>query len=167
MGGNFFIDDACFSIFWRERWFSPFRIQCADVILGIVPIGLDSFIQAGVRWRKWNVESSTRVFSILLVFLCGVFSVALFITRVITPDKNQAGWSQSDQNYREVEKLLVSWGANPSSRVIVNNPPGYYLASNREAMVIPDGGVEMLIEVAKKFRGEYSGIGKQPCQWTG
>jgi hypothetical protein len=121
----------------------------------VVPLGLDSFIQGGVRWRNWKIESSTRVFSFLLVFLCGILSLALFVTRVISPDKNQAGWSQSDENYREVEEQLVSWGVNPSSRVIVNNPPGYYLASNREAMVIPDGGVEMLIEVADKFRGEY------------
>ena len=125
------------------------------VFWAVVPSGLDSFIQAGVRWRKWKVQYSTRVFSFFLVFICGILTMALFVTRVMYRDTNQASWNQSDQNYREVEKELVAWGVKPSSRVIVNNPPGYYLASGREAMVIPDGGVEMLTQVAEKFRGEF------------
>lgn len=125
------------------------------VFWAVVPSGLESFIQAGVRWRKWKVESSTRVFSFFLVFICGIITLVLFVTRVMYRDTNQASWNQSDQNYREVEKELEAWGVKPSSRVIVNNPPGYYLASGREAMVIPDGGVEMLTQVAEKFRGEF------------
>ena len=125
------------------------------VFFAVVPSGLDSFIQAGVRWRNWKVESSTRVFSFILVFVCGILTMVLFVTRVMYHDTDQASWNQSDQNYREVEKELVAWGVKPSSRVIVNNPPGYYLASGREAIVIPDGGVEMLTQVADKFGGEF------------
>ena len=39
--------------------------------------------------------------------------------------------------------------------VIVRNPPGYYLASNRRAVVLPFGDESTLLAVAEKFHAKY------------
>jgi hypothetical protein len=39
--------------------------------------------------------------------------------------------------------------------VMVKDPPGYYLASNRDAIVIPDGDIHTLLSVASLYKVRY------------
>jgi hypothetical protein len=38
--------------------------------------------------------------------------------------------------------------------IMVNNPPGFYLATGRKSIVIPNGDVDNLISTAKKYGAE-------------
>ena len=46
-------------------------------------------------------------------------------------------------------------GISPNDVVIVRNPPGYYLASNRRAVVLPFGDESTILAVAEKFHAKY------------
>jgi hypothetical protein len=50
---------------------------------------------------------------------------------------------------------LVDLGAQSGEAVLVNNAPGYWLASRRPAVVIPDGNEKMLLAVARQFDVRY------------
>ncbi len=125
------------------------------VLWAAVPFGLESFINLGVRLRHWNAQKSWPVFASGVVLMCGLFTLAIFWSRVIGSDLSQPVWSQSDRQYTAVTQALQDLGAGPEQRVLVNNPPGYYLASGGEALVIPDGDVATLLAVAQRYMANY------------
>ena len=54
------------------------------------------------------------------------------------------------QDYREVGAALRNLSASPGI-VAVNNPPGFSLATGVQAVVIPDGPVETLEQVVRRY----------------
>jgi hypothetical protein len=120
------------------------------------PVG----IEAGVSWytrlrRIEQPQKMERFVSALLVGVVILLSGFLFFQRVIGSQPGEVAWSASDRHYRAVEKTLVSFGAQPGEPVLVNNPPGYWLASGRPSLVIPDGDEQMLLAVARQFAVRY------------
>lgn len=122
----------------------------------VVPAG----IEAGAGWyiRLRGIEQPRKMERFLSVLLVGVvvlLSGFLFFQRVIGSQPGQLAWSASDRHYQAVEKTLVRLGAQPGDPVLVNNPPGYWLASGRPSVVIPDGDEKMLLAVARQFAVRY------------
>ena len=39
--------------------------------------------------------------------------------------------------------------------VMVNNPPGYYAMTGRQAIVIPDGDLQTSLNAARKYQASY------------
>jgi len=125
------------------------------VLWAAVPCGLEAFVNLGVRLRHWNAKKSWPVFAVIVGGFCVLFSVVLLWSRVVGPDLAEPIWSQSDRQYQSVAAALRDLGAGPQNRVLVNNPPGYYLASGSEALVIPDGDVSTLLSAAKQYGADY------------
>jgi hypothetical protein len=125
------------------------------VLWAMVPFGLDGFIKIGVRLRHWNAQKSWPVFATAVAVLCGLFTLVIFWSRVVGSDLSQPVWSQSDRQYTAVTRALQDLGAGSGQRVLVNNPPGYYLASGGEGLVIPDGNVSTLLAVAQRYKAGY------------
>ncbi len=109
----------------------------------VVPVGLETFVAWGGRVRGWRVGQAQRVFGAGLVGLAILLTGAIFWMRVLLP--------REGVGYREVEKTLVAWGAKPGEVVMVNNPPGYYLAGGRPAVVVPNGDEETVLAVADRY----------------
>jgi hypothetical protein len=125
------------------------------VLWAAVPYGLDAFVNLGVRIRRWNGKKSWPVFAAGVVGFCVLFTAALFWSRVIGSNLSEPVWSQSDRQYQAVARALQDFGSGSDSRVLVNNPPGYFLASGSEALVIPDGDISTLLSVAKRYHADY------------
>ncbi len=121
----------------------------------VVPSGLRVAIDAGHCWRGWQVDQARRFFSVGLVLLALLLSGQIVRQRIIGPDFQQPLWDQSTKSYQELEEFLQSLGAEMGQTVLVNNPPGYYLASGRPAIVIPDGDLEMALNAAGRYQAEY------------
>jgi len=125
------------------------------VLWAAVPFGLQAFVNLGVRLRHWNANKSWPVFAAGVAGLCVLFTLAIFWSRVVGSDPSQPVWSQSDRQYMAITLALQELGAGPEQRVLVNNPPGYNLASGGEALVIPDGDVATLLAVARRYGANY------------
>lgn len=113
----------------------------------VVPMGLEAFIDWGGRVRGWRVAQAQRVFGAGLVGLALLFTVFIFVPRVV-PKADSVG-------YAEVEATLAALGAKPDEVVMVNNPPGYFLASKRPAVVIPNGDLHTWNLVVEKYSVAY------------
>ncbi|GAB4579665.1 MAG: hypothetical protein Fur0022_24030 [Anaerolineales bacterium] len=129
-GGFFHSGAAVQSLFWA-----------------VVPVGLEVFVEWGRRVRGWRVAQAQRVFGAGLVGLAFLFTVFIFVTRVL-PKGESVG-------YADVEAKLVELGAKPDEIVMVNNPPGYFLASGRPAVVIPHGDLSVWEVVARRYEVVY------------
>ena len=60
-------------------------------------------------------------------------------------------WSTNGTDYVAVERLVEVSHPDKADVVLVNNPPGYYLASDRPAIVIPCGDEQTLKVVARRY----------------
>ena len=137
--GGFFHSGAAFQpLFWA-----------------VAPIGLEAFLAWGGRVRRWNLAQARRVFQTALVLLAVLLSGFVFYNRVIGEDFSQPGWNRGEQKYMRLEQELAALGAQPGDVVMVNNPPGYFLASQRPAISIPYGGLSTLLSVAERYQAQY------------
>jgi hypothetical protein len=53
-----------------------------------------------------------------------------------------------------LKNILARWISREAVGV-VNNPPGYYAATGRMAIVIPDGDVAELLKSARRYQASY------------
>lgn len=131
--GSFFHAGSAFQPFW---WV-------------MVPMGLDVVIDK-VRKRGRLTENANAILSSGMVILAIILTAHLVFVRLIANN-----WPKHDGNYAAVEEMLVDNGCEPDDIVIVWNPPGYYIASNRSAIVIPYGDESKLLAVARKYDAHY------------
>jgi hypothetical protein len=121
----------------------------------VVPAGLDGFVSLGVRWRNWSRASALRFLGLGLVILSIFLTGVLFYQRDLGNNPGKIAWSSSWDQYSAVEKALIQFGASPESIVLVNNPPGYFVATGRSALVIPNGNEQTQLDVANRYGASY------------
>ena len=81
-------------------------------------------------------------------------TIGLFAVRVIGLNNSQSIWSSSQVVYQAVDQWLDHFG-DEGQRIAINNPPGFFVASGRESIVIPDGGPEVLRQVIDRYRVDW------------
>lgn len=128
--------------------FQPLLWACAAV-------GLEEVVRFGARKRGWGRRSAGLFFSRSLVVLAAIVTVVVFWGRVISPGFQAPGWTASQRAYVEVGRRLTNLGIPAGEVFAVNNPPGFYLATGRSAIVIPDGDEQSLLLAARKFGAGY------------
>jgi hypothetical protein len=120
----------------------------------LAPIGLDESIKFGAEKRGWDLIGAQKVFGAAAVILALSMTVGLFYIRVIGPGGEETIWSSSHAVYESVDQ----WFKNSDLEdqlVAINNPPGFYVASGMQSVVIPDGGLRELREVIELFGVEW------------
>ncbi len=117
--------------------------------------GLAGFIALGVRLRNWKMDRATVGFGILAVMIAGLLTVAVVATRIPVGEEPCSGWSASWEQYQQVDEALDQLSVPVSQVVMVNNPPGFFVASGRPAIAIPNGGVDTLLAAARRYQGTY------------
>lgn len=136
--GGFFHSGAALQVVW---W-------------ALAPLGIEAVVEWYARLRRIaDPRGLLRFVSGLLVACAALLSLFLYLQRVST-------WNESAARYRAVEQFLVEHGARPGEPVLVNDPPGYWLASNgRPAIVVPYGGPSMLVDAAREYDARYLVLG--------
>jgi hypothetical protein len=125
------------------------------LIWALIPVGLYKFIQWGKEKRDWKPDSALGKFAF------GLVGITIVVTGVVSYQKlsNASGtvsaWGSKEQAYIDVEAYLQETGFPPGGIVMVNNPPGYYAVTGRQAIVIPDGDLEMTRSAANKFNAGF------------
>lgn len=117
--------------------------------------GLEIAIDAGARMRGWSRKTAWRVFSTGTIVLVAVITGVIFWQRVVMPGPSAPGWASSQRAYRQVGETLEQLEISEEELFVVNNPPGFYLATGRPSIVIPDGGLKNLALAAQKYGAKY------------
>jgi 4-amino-4-deoxy-L-arabinose transferase-like glycosyltransferase len=113
-------------------------------------IGLERIVRwAGIRrgWREAPAQRSFGAGAVLIALVATSFIVA---TRVVGADPLKPGWNFAGRSY-QVAAQHLAMHSKPSELVAVNNPPGFFLASGRQAVVIPNGTLDTLRTVAQRY----------------
>jgi hypothetical protein len=120
----------------------------------LAPVGLDRIIAWGSRLRGWNAAQAGRVFRPALIALAILLTSVVVYSRVLGGGGGMA-WGQEDVSYKQVAGALISEGMGTDAVVMVANPPGFYLASGNPTIAVPDGDLDTLLSVAKRYGAKY------------
>jgi hypothetical protein len=122
------------------------------------PRGIDACVEWVARRRRtWVAAQAARVFrvgfSALAIFLA-IYLYALGVFPIGGGSSDIPLW-----NLRDIEHALIArWldqNAHPDDVVMTADPPAFYSASRRRAIVIPTDGVEAIFLAAKKYGARY------------
>ena len=117
----------------------------------IAPVGLRSLVNWGVRIRGWNSAQALPVFQIGVVGLAIFLTAFLVAGRVIGTNIQDSQWNHSLQSYDELGSALQTAGAQSGDIVMVNNAPGFFIATGHPALSVPYGSIEVTLQVAQRY----------------
>ena len=119
-----------------------------------VPLGLERVIEWGRAKLGWDNPRAGSIFRILLIGLVVCLTAIIVWTRVLGGYGSQA-WAHENIAYSHISNYLDKQGVTCSDIVMVANPPGFYLASGNPSIAVPDGQINTILEVAKKYGAIY------------
>lgn len=128
------------------------------VLWGLVPVGLNGFIELGVKYRKWTPNRSWKMFGAALIASLSILSVVIFLQKMNFTSTTQTPWNETLEEFESIDHAIVAYANDPDSVVMVNDPPGYYLATHRMAIVNPSDGIEELFAAARKYNTRFAVI---------
>ena len=120
----------------------------------LAPLGLDRVIAWGSRKRGWNAVQAGRIFRPALIALAALLTLLIVYGRVMGEGGSPV-WGQENYAYSRINTILVSQGLTDEAVVMVANPPGFYLASGNPAIAVPNGDVNTLLRVARRYKAKF------------
>lgn len=120
----------------------------------VIPTGLEAFCEIGIKLRNWKMERALPGFGLVFLILAGLTTAGLYWSRVIG-DPDNPKWLNSENEYAAIDLALNELGIKDDEIVMINNPPGFWLITQRQAIVIPDGGVETSLAAAMKYGCDF------------
>jgi hypothetical protein len=125
------------------------------IIWGLSAAGFVDVIEWVSKKRRWNPERALRLFTPALVVLCGLATFFVVQQMMIGDDPQQPVWEESRRHAQQAAELLQVNRVPETARIMINNPAGFSLLTNREALVIPFGTPEATLAAARKFGAGY------------
>ncbi|MBM3144535.1 MAG: hypothetical protein FJ010_06090 [Chloroflexi bacterium] len=125
------------------------------LLWALAAVGLEEFLSWGSRVRGWHIGQARRVFASALVGFALALSIFVFGQRVIGWGAGGQMWGGGQETYRRLDDILLKLDISRSEIIMVNNPPGFYIASGRPAIVIPDGDEGTLLSAAQRYQAKY------------
>ncbi|MGB8213823.1 MAG: hypothetical protein WCE68_09730 [Anaerolineales bacterium] len=119
------------------------------VWFALAPLGLEALFAPLTRNNK-KFRKIDKLFPVLLLVIMIPFSAMLVKIRVL-----DSGWNEGEYLYQKANQFLVGQGARPDAIVMVRNPPAYFIMTGRQAIVVPDGDVQMLLAASRKYKASY------------
>ncbi|MBT7071146.1 MAG: hypothetical protein HN855_09980 [Anaerolineae bacterium] len=119
----------------------------------LAPLGLEQAIRWMARQRKWRERDALRVFQGGLIAMSFLITASLLLGRLISPGAEQV-LSGDATRYASIEEIIATQG-DTDSAIIVSNPPGYFLASGRPALALPDGNIQTIFEISERYGARY------------
>jgi len=116
----------------------------------LAPIGLDQAVGLAAARRGWEPRRAKSLFKNSAVVLAALLTLTLAAGRVIGRDLGNPRWNDSQADYQAVGVLLPI-NSQGHSLTIVNNPPGFFVATGLPAVVLPEGGLVALKAVVQRF----------------
>jgi len=121
----------------------------------IAPLGLDKIVVWAARRRRWRIPQARIAFQGELLFVAALLTWVILAGALGSLTARRVFWGDTEVLYRNVESFLVARDALPEEVVIVSNPPAYYTATGRSAIVVPDGDVDTVLAVARRYHASY------------
>jgi len=129
-------------------------VAVMPVLWALVPAGLEAAIHWGAKVRGWDRREAMVVLGSSVIAIVIILTGVLLWSKAIGPELNQPRWESGLRTYDQVGDQLQKLSASPAV-VAVNNPPGFYLATNLKSVVIPNGTLDTLRDVIERYQVDW------------
>ncbi|MHB0922929.1 MAG: hypothetical protein ACYC3H_03055 [Bellilinea sp.] len=152
---NFFVMTFVFPYAGARGGFlhSASAFQC--LLWAAAAAGLEQFIAWGVRKRNWNSEKATPRFAALLVVICALLTGWFYLVKVYGTGEIETRWGSNYVTYESILEGMKSYSVDEETVFMVNNPPGFFIATGHSSIVIPGGGTEQVLAAAARYGANY------------
>lgn len=117
----------------------------------LAPMGLQVFVEWGQRKRGWNPQEARRVFAPALVVFAMALTTFVIVRGWVEEGSREHPWNLNQQRYSLAEQFLQQMGFGKKAVIMVGNPPGYYVATRRPAIIIPYGDLGTILAVGRRY----------------
>ena len=121
----------------------------------LAPIGLEQLIAWVAKKRRWRLREARQVFLAGLVGMSVLLTGAILWGRGLSPVAREQAQKTGVPLYTSIEKIISAQEGDEGQAIIVSNPPGYFLASERYALALPDGDIDAVLAIAKRYNAGY------------
>lgn len=125
------------------------------VLWSVVPVGLDAIIQFGVKRRNWKTDRSWKMFGTAIVISAAILSTVLLFEKLAKGSESGIPWNETQTAFKTIEQEIQNKTDDRLGVIMVNDPPGFTLATGRPSVMIPSGSAEALIDVSKRYDVQY------------
>jgi hypothetical protein len=121
----------------------------------LAPIGVVTLTDRIGKLRKWNIERASQIFLISTIGLSILLTGVIVVGKLYNTSGEGIKWDLEMNLYTKIDRMFIATNDQMDPIVIVSNPPGFFVATGRKSIAIPDGDEKTLMAVAKKFGGNY------------
>jgi len=133
---------------WRGGFFHSSGVLLPFLhVAGVV--GLDASVRWAARRRRgWNLRQAQAVFTGGLIVMAVLLSLYGILSKLPT-------WNNSERIYSTVGKWLTARAVPADTIIMARNPPGFWYHTARPAVVVPNEGLDGLLEAVERYHVEY------------
>lgn len=117
--------------------------------------GTQQFIEWGIRKRNWMLLRSQVMFGSALIAFSIIFTSFVYVRDVIGTDSITTNWDRETVDFIELENQIIKRSDNSQDVIMINDPVGYHLATNRWSIVIPKTDWFYLRKLIQEFNVRY------------
>lgn len=125
------------------------------LLWGLIAVGLDGVIQWGVKRRNWKYNRAWLMFGVAVVLAAGALSGLIMTDKMIHGLENDIPWNNSQNAFLEIEQGFKSRNIGQNETIMINDPPGFTLATGRQSVMIPTGGASSVLAVCERYDVRY------------
>lgn len=116
------------------------------------PLGLEVFLDWASAKRGWQPAQARRFFQTGAAALAILLTLGVFVMRISGMDGESPRWGAEEAKFARLEQALRAAGIPEDALIMVNNPPGYFAATNRPAIAIPHEDVQTVLAAARRYQ---------------
>ncbi len=117
--------------------------------------GFSDIIKRGKQALNWKDPKAFDVFGAGLIVILAAVSAYTAFDKLGVAGGQTTRWDQDYENFLLIGSELEKIGLEKTDLVLINNPPGLYFAANQWSIVIPDGGIDDLLQAAEDYNAQY------------
>lgn len=127
--------------------------QC--LLWAAVPAGLEEFTAWGERKRNWTPAKAVPMFAILLIVVSAMLTGWFYVQKVVGDGSPENSWGYEYETYKNITEKMKPDQVGKDDLFMVNNPPGFFIATGYSAIVIPGGGTDQTQAAAAHYGATY------------
>lgn len=131
------------------------------LLWSLVPAGLDSIIEWGVRKRNWKTKRAWGLFGAAILIASGALSSFLFIDKLNNGIENGIPWNATQTSFLIIDQKIQQITDNKDSPILINDPPGFTLATGRPAIMIPSRDLDSIVAVSRQFDARFLAVNNE------
>ena len=120
----------------------------------VAPAGLEQILEWGSGWRGWKISQARNIFGVGLAVLALLLTGTIAYGRLFDSGFTTLAWDASQARYIQLEAELQSAGLSSEETVLVNNAPGFNLATGRPSISIPFASLQEICAAARRYNGQ-------------